>query len=197
MVRITVDPRLLARPALESVETVVAVGDRPAEILTVFSEILEVKPPEQLPETLKPGEALVWSRHNGPPFRIQVAPSHTQRRRHVRKYAEGELPPDRSFYFQGPEKKLNLRAQNLMLFVQLADGVDDATWLHHLGRGEYSRWFREAIKDDTLAAEAAAVEERADLAPAESRRLIRAAIEERYTLPSSPPMPMPGTDAGQ
>ena len=37
----------------------------------------------------------------------------------------------------------------------MADGVDDETWLHHLRAGDYSRWFREGIKDDALADEAA------------------------------------------
>jgi hypothetical protein len=43
---------------------------------------------------------------------------------------------------------LNLRAQNLTLFLQLVDGIDDATWLHHLRRGDYSRWFRDVIRDE-------------------------------------------------
>jgi hypothetical protein len=37
-----------------------------------------------------------------------------------------------SFYFRGPDDKLKLRAQNLAVFVQLAEGVDDETWLFHL-----------------------------------------------------------------
>jgi hypothetical protein len=122
-------------------------------------------------------------------------PSRIERRRHTRKYAEGELPPDRSFYFRGPDNKLNLRAQNLMLFLQMADGVDDATWEHHLRGGEYSRWFREGIKDEALAAEAEGIERRRGLSAADSRQLIRAAVERRYTQPASAPLPMPGTDA--
>ena len=67
--------------------------------------------------------------------------------------------------------------------MQIAEGVDDATWLHHLERGDYSRWFREAIKNEDLAREAAAIEQAA--APAsESRARIRAAIDRRYTLPA-------------
>ena len=45
----------------------------------------------------------------------------------------------KSFYFRGPENALNLRAQNLMIFLQMAAGVDEATWLHHLHAGDYSR----------------------------------------------------------
>jgi len=127
----------------------------------------------------------VWLRRRGrAPFRLVIEPSRTERRRHTRKYAEGELGPDRSFYFRGPEGRLNLRAQNLLLFLQLAEGVDDDTWLHHLRGRDYSRWIRDCIKDRPLAEEVAEIENRADTSPQESRRLIRRAIESRYTLPA-------------
>jgi hypothetical protein len=129
--------------------------------------------------------------------RVRVAPSRTERQRHTRKYAEGELPPERSFYFRGPEGKLNLRAQNLMLFLQLAEGVDDDTWMHHLRQGDYSRWFRDNIKDEGLADAAAAVERQPDLGPSESRAQIKAAVERIYTLPAAPSFPLPGTATGR
>jgi len=102
-----------------------------------------------------------------------------------------ELPPDRSFYFRGPEGKLNLRAQNLMMFLQMADGVDDDTWFFHLRRGDYEQWFRDRIKDDQLADEAAEVARRPMVSAAESRELIRAAVERRYTQAVAP---LPGTN---
>ena len=114
---------------------------------------------------------------------ILPVPSRTDRRRHRRKYAEGELGSEGSFYFRGPENKLNLRAHNLIVFLQLAEGIDDATWVYHLRRGDYARWFREVIKDPGLAEEAARIEKVPHLGPSESRALIRAAIEEEYTLP--------------
>jgi hypothetical protein len=134
---------------------------------------------------LAPGEALVWDPIVGEdPFTMRITPSKLDRKRHQRKYTEGELPQARSFYFHGPEGKLNLRAQNLMLFMQMADGVDDATWLHHLKQGDYSQWFHDGIKDEGLAEEVRQIERQPDLAPAESRRLIKAAIEKQYTLPA-------------
>jgi hypothetical protein len=133
-------------------------------------------------EPLPAGEALVWFRAaGGAPVRYRVYAPHFERRRHVRKYAAGELGPDKSFFFRGPDAKLNLRAQNLQMFLQVADGVDDDTWLYHLLRGDYSRWFREAIKDDELADEAAGIEAVADGDPAVSRGRMHAAIESRYT----------------
>ena len=93
------------------------------------------------------------------------------------------LGPDKSFYFRGPDGRLNLRAQNLLLFLQLGEGVDDETWLHHLRQGDYSSWIRQQIKDDDLADQVADIERSATVAD-ESRRLLREAVEHRYTLPA-------------
>jgi hypothetical protein len=139
---------------------------------------------------LDPGDALVWSLDsNQKPRRLKIAPSHTERRRHTRKYAEGELPPERSFFFRGPQNKLKLRAHNLILFLQMADGVDADTWTYHLRNGDYSEWIRDAIKDDELADRIHAVEQDDALSAEESLRRVREALEERYTLPAtaSPP----------
>ena len=63
-------------------------------------------------------------------------------------------------------------------------GLDDDTWLQHLRKGDYSRWIRESIKDQTLANKVQEVEEREDISPLESRYCVREAVEEQYTLPT-------------
>jgi hypothetical protein len=100
----------------------------------------------------------------------------TERIRHHRKYAVGDMRFD-SVYFRGPGSRHNLKAQNLVIFSQIADGIDEETWLYHLHRGDYSRWFRAALKDSYLADHAARIEQRRDLEPAETRALIRGLIE--------------------
>ncbi len=121
------------------------------------------------------------------PSALRAFPPRSDHKRHVRKYAEGELGPDVSFYFRGPDGRLNLRAQNLSLFLQVGEGVDDDTWLHHLRQGDYSRWISKALKDADLARDVATVEAEAEakdtagLSAGESRARIRAAIEARYT----------------
>jgi hydroxymethylpyrimidine pyrophosphatase-like HAD family hydrolase/energy-coupling factor transporter ATP-binding protein EcfA2 len=188
MLLITVHPDQVAPAILAFVDTVIAVGEAPERTLAAFAETVGQPAPALAPVALEPGEALIWQRHSAmPPSRFWSIRGRAERRRHQRKYAEGELGPDKSFYFRGPEDKLNLRAQNLILFLQLADGVDDATWLYHLHQGDYSRWFREAIKDEGLAADAAQVEALVGVSPSDSRARIRAAIEQRYTLPSAVP----------
>jgi len=89
-----------------------------------------------------------------------------------------------SFYFRGPEDKLHLRAQNLMLILQIAEGVDDATRRYHLRRGDYSRWFAEAIKDEELVEQARQLEQAGEISPAAGVARLRQAIERKYTLPA-------------
>ena len=101
--------------------------------------------------------------------------------RHRRKYAQGTLGPDKSFCFTGAEHKLRLRAQNLAVFTQIAEGIDEGTWLHHLRRGDYSRWMREAIKDDQMAEEVASIERSPHMSASESRTAVIDAINRRYT----------------
>ncbi len=188
---ITVHPASVLPAVLRHVNLVLAVGSAPRETVREFAQALGRSPPEEVPPTLAQGEALVWrgGRCRTAPFVVAVEPGHTERRRHVRKYAEGLLIPERSFYFRGPQGKLNLRAYNLVLFLELGDGVDEETWLYHLRKGDYSHWFGEVIGDRDLAAEARAIEEQQDLSAAESRRRMRAAIDRRYTLPENPSLP--------
>jgi HAD superfamily hydrolase (TIGR01484 family) len=190
---ITVHPELLAGALLERVDTLMIVGAEAEAMLKTFCEAAGATMPAFESPSLEPGEVLLWSpRASDPPRKFKAYPGKTERKRHRRKYAEGELPPDRCFYFRGQEDKLNLRAQNLTIFLQLAEGVDDETWEHHLRQGDYSQWFRDCVKDDDLANAAKQVESLTDLTPEESRGMIRAAIERDYIVVSNSPLPVPG-----
>jgi hydroxymethylpyrimidine pyrophosphatase-like HAD family hydrolase len=189
LVLVTVHPQHVAPAILAGVSLVLAVGRDPAETLRASAAALVVTAPAVDKIDLQSGEALAWQpRADRAPVRVRVFPPRVEHKRHVRKYAEGELGPDKSFYFRGPEGRLNLRAQNLRLFLQVADGVDDDTWVHHLRQQDYSRWIRDALKDDDLADEVGLVEQTADATPApsasESRARIRTAVETRYTAAS-------------
>jgi HAD superfamily hydrolase (TIGR01484 family) len=180
---ITVDPRTVQPQALNALSGLIVVGPEPADTLKDFCEARQQRVPKA--PRYKKGAVCAWlDEFESAPISLDMIPSRTQRRRHHRKYAEGDLGPDRSFYFRGPEDRLNLRAQNLMIFLQMADGVDDETWEHHLHAGEYSHWFRECVKDPKLADEAAEVEKQTNLTPAESRAKIRELIERDYTAPA-------------
>jgi len=179
---ITVHPEQMAAAAVSAIDLMIAVGSSPENRIRAWGAMHGLQPAGLEPATLEAGEALAWSRReDSPAVRFQIAPPRGDHRRHQRKYAEGEIPEYHSFYFRGPQEKLNLRAQNLNLFLQLGDGVDDATWLHHLRRGDYSRWFRDVIRDEELAAEASRVERDTHLDAQATRAAIHAAVEQRYT----------------
>lgn len=181
---VTVHPSHLHPSELERVDTVVVVGASPREALgeVAAARGLEL-PPLDEPE-LEPGQVVVWSPERPAELvGIVALEPRAERRRHQRKYAVGELGPDKSFYFRGPSGALNLRAHNLALFLQMADGVDPDTWQYHLERNDYSTWLREAIKDADLADEVLEIEHEPN-PPERSRALVRKAIDRRYTLPA-------------
>lgn len=193
LVLITVEPNLLAQSLLERVDIVIAVGASAEQTIQSFAIAANSKPPEVDPTDLEPGELLIWNRSGDqPPVKVKGYPSKLESHRHHRKYIEGELAADRCFYFQGKDNHLNLRAQNLMIFLQLAEGIDDETWEYHLHRGDYEKWFRDSIKDDGLAASAKRIADLPHVAPDESKRMIRELIEKDYTLPASKPVPVAG-----
>src|SRR4029077_4931882 len=138
-------------------------------VLRSFAVATGRVPPEvrDVPEQV--GQVLVWDGRANAARRATTEVPRRALLRHRRKYAAGELGPDKSFYFRGPDDRLNLRAQNLQLFIQTAYGVDDETWTHHLARGDYSRWFRDAIKDEGLAQAAEAIEARTEASAQETR----------------------------
>jgi HAD superfamily hydrolase (TIGR01484 family) len=185
MLFVTVHSDRLAWPILRSLDALIVVGDAPRADVQNLARALGVETPHVDAAPLAPGAALLWSpRAPGEIVRFERAAPKSERHRHRRKYAAGSLGEDKSFYFRGPNGALNLRAHNLSLFLQMADGVDDATWLHHLQRRDYSTWLGEAIKNSELTEQVAAIEERRDLDARASRKAVRDVIEKFYTLPA-------------
>ncbi|MEX3925762.1 HAD hydrolase family protein [Paraburkholderia sp. BR10936] len=194
---VTVSPDQLAPAFLRQVGVVLAMGDDAEEALHSFASVSARPLPASMAPgastgtaLLKRGEALLWRVSDAAaPQAVCLEPGNKEKRRHHRKYAEGLLIPERSFYFRGEQGKLNLRAHNLVLFIELAEGIDVDTWQFHRLKGDYSRWFEEQIGDDDLASEARAIERDDSLDACESRLRIRAAIQARYTQPENPSLP--------
>jgi HAD superfamily hydrolase (TIGR01484 family) len=193
---VTVEPKTVAAEVLRLIDVVIGVGAAGRDVIRAFAAAVGRRAPSERgkPPTADAtaGMAVAWWRHEeggagtGTVEWFQRSSPTAEHRRHVRKYATGMLAPELSFYFRGPSGALNLRAQNLESFVELAAGVDDGTWDYHLKRGDYTRWFRDGIKDEVLAADAEATALDQSLTPAESRARIRSEIERRYTKAASP-----------
>jgi HAD superfamily hydrolase (TIGR01484 family) len=181
---VSVSPALIARAAVKLVDSVIVLGDKPREMLQEFATAKEMAPPALAVATIPQGRALLWNAGRDEPRIVVLEPTKTDRRRHLRKYAEGSLGDDRAFWFRGPGNKLKLRAQNLITFLDLADGVDEETWLHHWRKGEISDWLRRCVKDEELADNVAAVEREARDDATHSRERVRELIEAQYTAPA-------------
>ena len=178
---ITAFPEQLPQVVLRGVDLFVAIGDDPRKNLADYCELLpepapEVAPP---PDTAGP-HTLAWWRQLGPPAWIRPAPARGEHERHRHGYLEGDMDPEHRFYFRGPKGELNLAAQNLRIFMQLGEGVDDETWLHHLRAGDYVRWFRDVIQDEDLAKVAEHASHNGDASADESRQEMFGAIRRKY-----------------
>ena len=178
---VTTRPEALSARTLDCVDRALAVGTEATAALAVFARAQGLPEP-RVTHDLERGEVLTICRTDPLPRRFKIIPGTTERQRHVRKYAEGKLGDDKAFFFRGPQGKLRLRATNLIMFLEMADGVDDETWDWHRARGDFSAWIEASIKDHDLSAELRAIEQQAGAAD-ETRRQVRVAIENRYTLP--------------
>jgi HAD superfamily hydrolase (TIGR01484 family) len=181
---ITVHPDHVSPVILDAINGVIAIGPHPQDVIAQFNAGSGGHLPQDLinGSAHSLGKVTAWMFGDGAqPQTVVVEPGKIELKRHRRKYAAGELGEDKSFYFRGSQGKLNLRAQNLRTFIQLAEGIDDETWLYHLHEADYSRWFREAVKDQRVGEEISAVERDKQASAAQSRARIIEIIENNYT----------------
>ncbi len=101
---VTVRPEALPLRTLDRVDRAVAVSDEAGAALAVFARAHGLPEPEGV-GGVERGEGLTICRTDPAPRRCKVIPGTTERRRHVRKYAEG---------------KLRLCATNLVMFLEMA-----------------------------------------------------------------------------
>lgn len=179
---VTVFPKELKSEVLKSCNVFLSFDSLTGELLRQFTDAHAVQAPA-LPDTLSDKQLSLWRLNEDRVLPVIPIPPRKKPRRHRGKYAEGELPEERSFYFRGPEGKLNLRAYNLTIFLQIAEGIDDLTWEYHLKRGDYADWFH-ALKDEKLAYEAQRIAVLENVDAKETRALIKEAVERRYLAPA-------------
>jgi HAD superfamily hydrolase (TIGR01484 family) len=180
---VTTEPELINQSIVAHTDLAIIIGKEPEPIINQYAKLRKLPAPELAIKELNKGDAWIWETSKGEPFPIRIEKPAQLMQRHKKKYATGDMQ-DRSFYFRGPGNKLNLKANNLMIFIQMAEGVDDDTWMYHLGKKEYSGWFRNSVHDDELADAAEKVEDKESDA-AKSKERILTLIKEKYTAPAS------------
>jgi hydroxymethylpyrimidine pyrophosphatase-like HAD family hydrolase len=180
MIYVSPHPGELAQSVLKTIDLAVVIGSQAQSGLTELARAFGLSS-LALPDDKSRGrtQALAWFPGRGePPFAFEPQPSEVRSRQGlgVSGRRGADLPPERSFYFRGPQGRLNLRAQNIALFLQTVQGVDDETYRHHLRAGDYSRWLRDIVGNAALAYEVDAIEA-ADGDVAQSRNRLKMTIE--------------------
>jgi HAD superfamily hydrolase (TIGR01484 family) len=177
---VTTEPKLINPSIISQTDLLMVIGKEPDIILDQYARLKKISLSNDSIQPLNKGE--IWILEKNDIFPIRVERPTQLMQRHKKKYAMGDMQ-DKSFFFRGPGNKLNLKANNLIIFIQMAEGVDDDTWTYHLGKKEYSNWFRSAIHDEELA-DAAEKIEAGETDPAKSKDSILTLIKERYTAPA-------------
>jgi phosphoglycolate phosphatase (TIGR01487 family) len=165
---------------LQTATGVLALSENPARLFRAFCDAVGEAPTEVPPPSDgQTHQAALWRRGNTVPFWIKRREPKGDHLRHQQTYLEGEMDEDMRFYFRGPKNELNLGAQNLRMFLEMGKGVDDETWLYHLKRGDYAKWFRDVIHDDELAAMITRLQNNG-AEPDESRQELTNFIAQKY-----------------
>jgi HAD superfamily hydrolase (TIGR01484 family) len=179
---ITTKPELICHSFLKRINIAMMMGELPHQAMSVFAALIgeNITTPENVAGDI--GEILLWKKGQNVANLFKSDMPIQFLFRHKRKYATGDMA-ENSFVFKGPDHKLNLKANNLMTFIQMAEGVDDETWLYYLQRKDYSKWFRNAVNDEELARLTEKIEDEEHNAVI-SRKAIFQLINERYTAPA-------------
>ena len=155
-----------------------AIGKDSAYPFQQFCEKLQLPMPSNIP-SLSENEIAVWDRDGDPSvYKARFNLPAQLQQRHKKKYAQGDMSYN-SFIFTGPDNKMHLKANNLMLFAHIAEGIDAETWLFHLHRKDFSRWFRDSVHDEELAKVGEEAERISDMEA--SKKHILSYITTKYT----------------
>jgi hydroxymethylpyrimidine pyrophosphatase-like HAD family hydrolase len=178
---VTVSTEGMNEAIINKTTLLISMGDDALKAMQDFSQYRSIQLPANIEKRLQKGQAWVWDVQAGnEPVLIKTGtPVHLQQR-HKKKYATGDMDYN-SFYFRGPQGKLSLKAHNLVIFMQMAAGVDEETWLFHLKRKDYSNWLRHSVHDAELA-DLVEVVEKDEKHYSGSRNKIMMLINERYTM---------------
>lgn len=175
---ISTSPHALSVTSLSRVSTVIAIGKDSAYPFQQFCEKLQLPMPSNIP-SLSENEIAVWDRESSPSvYKARFNLPVQLQQRHKKKYAQGDMSYN-SFIFTGPGNKMHLKANNLMLFAHIAEGIDAETWLFHLYRKDFSRWFRDSVHDEDLARVGEEAEKISDMEA--SKKHILSYITTKYT----------------
>jgi hypothetical protein len=80
--------------------------------------------------------------------------------RHLGKYVDQPVAPDRAFVFRFPDGRWAATADTLQSFQHRLKDVDVEVLVFHASRGDFSRWLADVFLDRQLSAQVRVIEHR-------------------------------------
>ena len=78
------------------------------------------------------------------------APRQTPHVRHLRKYADSQVPANQRFFFRNPDGGVVMAADSLSAFREALASAPEGSLAHHAARRDFSRWVLDVFGDRTL-----------------------------------------------
>jgi hypothetical protein len=100
--------------------------------------------------------------------------------RHLYKYLDVPLPKQKRFYFRTDKGYLGTEAASLFEFKELLPRLPLASLEYHQTRGDFTRWIREALGDETLAAQLEKLAHREPINGEALRQALLERVTDRY-----------------
>jgi hypothetical protein len=144
---VTVHPDHLAPAVLAPIDMVFAIGPSPEETLKRFAGAgaQHFAWPEGV--VYVPGSLVAWFVGvDQLPFRCRLNPPVRSAFATIASTLRATCNGTASTFADRTTGTI-LKAQNLEIFAQIAEGISDSTWMFHLRRSDYSLGFRDAIRD--------------------------------------------------
>jgi len=94
------------------------------------------------------------------PLTFAPAPRETPHVRHLKKYADARVSPERGFFFRRPDGRVVAAAESLGQFRRAVAEVEDQVLAHHAAHGDFSRWLLEVFADQMAGGQLRKVEAR-------------------------------------
>ena len=176
---VAVDFDQVCPAVLEGVNVLVTLGSTARELVEQFAKRIQRRCPDFPERSPGPEYACLWDLRNDKEVVLlnQIRPTQ-KHHRHSGKYVAGDVGAWHAFRFS----TLCQSASNLTEFLSLSTRLEDTALRGYMNAGDFSKWFREIIRDDVLANKTHQVETDATLAPKEALKQISHLVHSRYHL---------------
>jgi len=162
---------------LDGVDVLVTLGSTARELVEQFAKRIQRRCPEFPERSPGPEYACLWDLRKDKEVAMlnQLRPAQ-KHHRHSGKYVAGDVGAWHAFHFS----TLGQSASNLTEFLSLSTRLEDGALCDYMNAGDFSKWFREVIRDDVLANKTHLVEIDPRLAPQDALEQITRLVQSRY-----------------